>query len=129
MTLIAYPHTLSELFASQVKPVFGLLVCGLILVVMKRILNQPRLNRLKPIDLFPIFAMIAIPILTINQHGNTFLPGLICLWMIIGMIWIIYQIISTGELVLKKFLLAFWRFSDLYWLFFYVTSFVVKILE
>lgn len=129
MTLIAYPQTFDELVKSQSKPFLGLLIVGLLLIILKRVINNPRLNWVKPIDLFPVFAIIAIPLLTIDRHGNSFLPFLICLWMIIGIVWIIYQLGSTGELVLKRFLIAFWRFGDLYWLFFYVASFIIKILE
>ncbi|MEN3241655.1 DUF3397 family protein [Fructilactobacillus sanfranciscensis] len=128
MSLISYPQTLSELFASQCKPLLGLIISCLILSIIKRMLNNRHLNRVKLIDLFPVFAIIAIPILTINGQGNTFLPILIFIWMIIGIIWIIYLIFSRGELVLKKYLIAFWRFGDLYWLFFYFLSFAIKII-
>lgn len=129
MYLINYPKNIDELFASQGKLVLGLLISGFILVLLKRVINRPCLNRIKAIDIFPIFALIAIPVLTLNQHGNTYLPSLIFLWMMIGIVWILYLIFTTGDLILKRFLIAFWRFSDLYWLFFYVVCFAYKLIK
>ncbi|WP_429971264.1 DUF3397 family protein [Fructilactobacillus sp. Tb1] len=129
MSLISYPETTHQILTSQRAPFLILIIGILILLILKRTLKSSRIKRIKAIDLFPFFAIVAIPILTLNSHGNTLLPILVFVWMLIGLGWILYQVISTGDFVIKKFLIAFWRMSDLYWLILYVISFGIKLIN
>ncbi|USS85531.1 DUF3397 family protein [Fructilactobacillus myrtifloralis] len=127
MNLVQVPQQISSLFQVQLVPFLGLIGALLIISLVRRLLKRRVLPRLRLLDLWPLFAMVVMPTLTIDEHGNTWLPALLCGWCVIGIVVLLGQLFKDGEVLLKHFFIIWWRIGDLYWLLGYVVALFYEI--
>ncbi|USS87248.1 DUF3397 domain-containing protein [Fructilactobacillus hinvesii] len=116
MQMVQVPTSMSALFQLQIIPAIGLVLLGFIVSLIKRLSHQRWLKKVRLLDLCPLFAIWVIPGLTLTSHGNTWLPPLLSIWFGSGALLLMILFCKDGEIILKPFLIRWWRCGDLYWL-------------
>ncbi|USS86385.1 DUF3397 domain-containing protein [Fructilactobacillus cliffordii] len=127
MHMVHVPGSISTLLQLQLVPLVIFLVVALLLSFLKRLSHQRFFTKLKVVDVWPFFAITMLPLLTIDAHGNTWLPLLLSVWFGSGALLLVIWFFKDGEILLKPFLIAWWRLGDLYWLACYVIALIYEI--
>ncbi|USS90887.1 DUF3397 family protein [Fructilactobacillus carniphilus] len=127
MHLVQVPNSISALLQLQLVPLVVFLVVALLLSFTKRVSHQRFFTKLKVIDVLPLFAIAVLPLFNIDAHGNTWLPLLLSIWFGSGALLLVIWFFKDGEILLKPFLIAWWRLGDLYWLACYVIALIYEI--
>ncbi|WP_223875885.1 DUF3397 family protein [Paucilactobacillus kaifaensis] len=88
-----------------------LLILGsIIIILLRRLLHSLWPQRLRYYDFWPLFTLY---LSALNLSWNWF-PYVMIGWMTLGILIVIVQIISKGELLYRRFFPVFWRVSVVY---------------
>ncbi|MFD1124924.1 DUF3397 family protein [Lentilactobacillus raoultii] len=92
--------------------VFLLLVASIMILIRK---NRSIKNRfaIVPIDLWPPFLLVFIQQLSGTISERSVLPQIVIIWMTIGLVVLLWQILTDREMTYRRFFVLFWRLSDL----------------
>lgn len=91
---------------------FLLLVASIMILIRK---NRSIKNRfaIVPIDLWPPFLLAFIQQLSGTISERSVLPQIVIIWMTIGLVVLLWQILTDREMTYRRFFVLFWRLSDL----------------
>ncbi|KRK58831.1 hypothetical protein IV48_GL000506 [Fructilactobacillus fructivorans] len=128
MKMVNYISNMHSLMQALIKPALFFIIIGLIIIISKRVTKNRIFQRLNFLDSFPIIGIWIVHVITMTNHGFSFLPVFVLIWMIMGIIFLIYRVVSEGQLRPKLFLINFWRASDIYWIIIFILSLIIKII-
>ncbi|EKK20326.1 hypothetical protein B808_1069 [Fructilactobacillus florum 8D] len=119
MGTVKIPTTIIALLQQQLWPLVLFAGGGLLLSIWRRLPFSPQLKRLRVLDFWIFPASWLVHVTTLQATGASLLPILFCGWFVIGLAWLSWLWFVDGEVVMTRFWFLFWRFGDLYWLFWY----------
>jgi len=94
-----------------------------ILRVLRRLIPKAQRPRLRPIDCLPLLSLWFIWQLS-QTWTDPWFAVIVFIWMIISIVLTLWWGLSKGELLWNKFLLFYWRMSDILLLLAYLVTLV-----
>ncbi|GAF35792.1 DUF3397 family protein [Lentilactobacillus farraginis] len=89
-----------------------LLIAGIIIFIRKKRAGLKRLP-IVPVDFWPPCLLYFIYQLSDSRPTGSLIPQVMIIWMVIGLGGLLWQILMDPQMTLRRFLILFWRLSDL----------------
>ncbi|EHM00763.1 hypothetical protein HMPREF9103_00402 [Lentilactobacillus parafarraginis F0439] len=89
-----------------------LIAAGIIILIRQHFRFFKRLH-VVPVDVWPPFLLTFIYWLSHQQVGGSLIPQVAIIWLTAGLIALVWQIFTDPKMTYRRYLVLFWRLSDL----------------
>lgn len=104
-----------------------LILVWIVLTFLKSTILSKKFPNFKRLDIFSLFLLVAINFLSEEMMNFSLVPFIICVLSAYGLIMALYDAFSQGQIIYKRFLVRFWRITDLLLLVIYFCLLIFKI--
>ncbi|WP_396121415.1 DUF3397 family protein [Apilactobacillus apisilvae] len=109
--MIISPFLFLSLILFQIVLLF---IVSLIFTSIKSIVNKYFPNNLSISDFFPLINGFYIYQISLNKNGTSYLPLVLFIWVILGIILGIFYLFRSNDANIIKFYKLFWKLGIIY---------------